>query len=86
MTQALALPLFVKGVEKDSTWEVAAAEEERAVEGRYWLARIVDQPYQNPQEFMYCGERFEIDYYMRRYAGCGAFAEELFDRIKRRTL
>ena len=35
VTQALALPLFVKGVEKDSTWEVAAAEEERAAEGRY---------------------------------------------------
>ena len=62
VTQALALLLFVKGVEKDSTWAVAAAEEERAAEGRYWLARIVDQPHQNPQEFMYCGERFEKDY------------------------
>ena len=66
VTQALALPLFVKGVEKDSTWAVAAAEEERAAEGRYWLARIVDQPYQNPQEFMYCGERFEKDYYIAK--------------------
>ena len=66
VTQALALPLFVKGVEKDSTWAVAAAEEELAAEGRYWLARIVDQPYQNPQEFMYCGERFEKDYYIAK--------------------
>ena len=30
VTQALALPLFVKGVEKDSTWAVAAADEELA--------------------------------------------------------
>ena len=66
VTQSLALPVFVTGVEKNSTWAVAAAEDERAAEGRYWLARIVEAPYQNPQEFMHCGEKFEKDFYIAK--------------------
>ena len=54
---------------------MAAAEEERAVEGRYWLDRIVEKPYQNPQNPMYCGERLKKDNYIA-----------WFDRIKRRKL
>ena len=36
VTQALALPAFVAGIEKGTTWAVAEAEDERAAEGRYW--------------------------------------------------
>ena len=35
VTQALALPAFVAGIEKGTTWAVAAAEDERAAEGMY---------------------------------------------------
>merc|ERR1712070_175579 len=66
VTQALALPAFVAGVEKGTTWAVAAAEDERAVEGRYYLAHMLEAPYQNPQEFMYCGELFDKDYYIAK--------------------
>jgi hypothetical protein len=62
VTQALVLPAFVAGIEKGAAWAVAAAEDARAAEGRYWLARMVETPYQNPQEFMYCGERTDKDY------------------------
>ena len=48
---------FAAGIEKGTTQAVAAAEDERAAEGRYRMARMVEAPYQNPQEFMYCGER-----------------------------
>lgn len=37
-----------------------AAEDERATEGRYWLARILEDPY--PDEFLHCCERFEEGY------------------------
>ena len=63
VTQALALPAFVAGIEKGATWAVAAAEDARSAEGKYWLARMVETPYQNPQEFMYCGEHIDKDYY-----------------------
>ena len=33
VTQALALPAFVAGIEKGTTWAVAAAEDARAAEG-----------------------------------------------------
>ena len=62
VAQLLALSLFVKRVKKCSTWAVPTAEEERTVKGRYWLARIVDLPYRNPQKFMYRGGRLEKDY------------------------
>ena len=64
VTQSVALPIFAAGVEKGATWAVNAAEQERAAEGRYWLAQIQEAPHQNPQEFMHCGERFEKDYYI----------------------
>ena len=44
VTQALALPAFVAGIEKGETWAVAAAEDERAAEERYWLARMMETP------------------------------------------
>ena len=66
VTQAVALPAFVTGVKKNTTWAVTAAEDERATEGRYWLARILEAPYQNPEEFLYCGERFEKGYYIAK--------------------
>ena len=66
MTQALALPAFVTGVKKNETWAVIAAEYERATEGRYWLARILEDPYQNHEEFLHCGERFEKEYYIAK--------------------
>lgn len=66
VTQALALPAFAAGIEKGQTWAVAAAEDERAAEGRYWLARMMEAPYQNPQQFMYCGELIDKDYYIAK--------------------
>ena len=66
VTQSLALPAFVTGVSKGQVWAVAAAEDERAEEGRYWLARIVEAPYQNPAEFVYRGERLEKDFYIAK--------------------
>jgi len=66
VTQALALPAFVAGIEKGETWAVTAAEDARAAEGRYWLTRMVEAPHQNPQEFMYCGERIDKDYYIAK--------------------
>ena len=86
VTQALALPAFVAGIEKGTTWAVAAAEDARAAEGRYWLARMVETPYQNPQEFMYCGERIDKGYYttLPRYTGCAASVEARFGRTKRK--
>ena len=66
VTQALALPAFVTGVKKNETWAVIAAEDERATEGRYWLARILEDPYQNPEAFLHCGERFEKGYYIAK--------------------
>ena len=65
-TQASALPAFVAGVKANSTWAVAAAEDSRSSEGRYWLARIIEEPYQNPQDFMYCGEQFGKGYYIAK--------------------
>jgi len=66
-TQASALPAFVAGVTANSTWAVAAAaEDSRSSEGRYWLARIIEEPYQNPQDFMYCGEQFGKGYYIAK--------------------
>ena len=66
-TQASALPAFVAGVRANSTWAVAAAaEDSRSSEGRYWLARIIEEPYQNPQDFMYCGEQFGKGYYIAK--------------------
>ena len=55
-----------RAVEKGTTWAVAAAEDERAVEGRYYLVRMWEAPYQNPQEFMYCGEFFDKDCYFAK--------------------
>jgi len=66
VTQALALPIFAGGVEQGETWAVNAAAEARATEGAYWLARMLEKPYQNPQEFMNCGERFERGYYIAK--------------------
>ena len=66
VTQALALPAFVAGIEKGTTWAVAAAEDARAAEGKYWLARMVETPYQNPQEFTYCGELIDKDCYIAK--------------------
>ena len=66
-TQASALPAFVAGVRANSTWAVAAAaEDSRSSEGRYWLARIIEEPYQNPQDFMYCGEQLGKGYYIAK--------------------
>ena len=66
-TQASALPAFVAGVTANSTWAVAAAaEDSRSSEGRYWLARIIEEPYQNPQDFIYCGEQFGKGYYIAK--------------------
>ena len=45
---------------------LAAAEDSRSSEGRYWLARIIEEPYQNPQDFMYCGEQFGKGYYIAK--------------------
>ena len=62
-TQASVLPAFVAGVTENSTWAVdAAAEDSRSSGGRYWLARVIEEPYQNPQDFMYCGEQFGKGY------------------------
>ena len=67
-TQASALPAFVAGVTANSTWAVAAAaEESRSSEGRYWLARIIEKPYQNPQDSMYCGEQFGKGCYIAEF-------------------
>jgi len=63
-TQASALLAFVAGVTENSTWAVAAAEDSRSSEGRYWLARIIEEPYQNPQDFMHCEEQFGKGYYI----------------------
>ena len=60
----LALPAYVAGIEKGETWAVAEAKDEQAAERRYWLARMVETPYQNPQEFMYCGKRTDKDYHI----------------------
>jgi len=49
VTQAVTVPAFFTGVKKNTIWAVNAAEDERATEGRYWLARILEEPYQNPQ-------------------------------------
>ena len=85
VTQAIALPAFVAGIEKGATWAVAAAEDARAAEGGYWLARMVETPYQNPQEFMYCGERIDKEYTaLPRHTGCAASAEARFGRTKRK--
>ena len=66
-TQASALNAFVAGVAANSTWVVAAAaEDSRSSEGRYWLARIIEEPYQNPQDFMYCEELFGKGYYIAK--------------------
>ena len=45
---------------------VAAAEDSRSLEDRYWLARIIEGPYQNPQNSMYCGEQFGKGYYIAK--------------------
>jgi hypothetical protein len=66
VTQALALPVFVAGRKKGTMWAVAAAEDTRAAEGRYWLARMAEAPYQNPQKIMHCGERIDKDYYIAK--------------------
>ena len=66
ITQALALPAFAAGIEKGQTWAVAAAEDEQAAKGRYWLARMMEAPYQNPQQFMYCGELIDKGYYIAK--------------------
>jgi len=67
-TQASALSAFVAGVTANSTWAVAAAEDSRSSEGRYWLARIIEEPYQNPQAFMQFGKATSL----RRSTGTGA--------------
>ena len=43
---------------------MAEAKDEQEAEKRYWLARMVETPYQNPQEFMYCGKRTDNDYHI----------------------
>jgi len=53
---------FVLRVLKNQCWALTAAEDERALEGAYWLARILGEPYQNVAEFMYVGEKFESGY------------------------
>ena len=30
------------------------------------MARMAETPYQNPQEFMHCGERIDKDYYIAK--------------------
>jgi hypothetical protein len=52
VTQELAQLAFVAGIEEITTRAVAVAEDERAAEGRYWLALMVETPHQNPQEFI----------------------------------
>jgi hypothetical protein len=66
VTQSAVLPAFVIGVNKNQTCAVTAVEDKRAAEGRYYLARIVGTPYQNPAEFMHAGERFEKDVYIAK--------------------
>lgn len=53
---------FVLRVLKNRCWALTAAEDERALEGAYWLARILGETYQNVAEFMYVGEKFESGY------------------------
>jgi hypothetical protein len=62
VTQSEALPAFVLKIHKNQTWAVTAAEGERAAEANYWLARILEEPYRNPVEFMYAGEKYETGY------------------------
>ena len=45
---------------------MVAAEAERAAEGRYWLARMMEAPHQNPQKFMYYGELIEKNYFIAK--------------------
>ena len=66
VTQSQALPAFVLSVHKNQCWAVTAAEDERALEGTYWLARVLEEPYQNTAEFMYAGEKFESGYYIAK--------------------
>ena len=66
VTQAVTIPAFFTGVKKNTASAVNAAEDERATEGRYWLARILEEPYQSPQELLYCGERSEKGYYIAK--------------------
>jgi len=42
---------FVLRVLKNRCWALTAAENERALEGAYWLARILAETYQNVAEF-----------------------------------
>ena len=60
--------------------DLAAAEDERAAEERYWLARMAEIPYQNPQEFMYCEERIGKAATLPRCTGCDASVEAQFSR------
>jgi hypothetical protein len=53
---------FALSVLKSQCWAVTAAEDVRALEGAFWLARLLEEPYQNAAEFMYVGEKFESEY------------------------
>ena len=45
---------------------MVAAEAERAAEGRYWLARMMEAPHQDPQKFMYYGGLIEKNYFIAK--------------------
>jgi len=55
--------LYSSGIQ---TWAATAVEDERAAEERYYLAPIVEAPYQNPTESMHAGERSEKDFYIAK--------------------
>jgi len=80
-----ALPAFVAGVTANSTWAVVAAEDSRSSEGRHWLARIIEEQYQNPQDFIYCGEQFGKGYYTAKITGTGASGVGSSGRTKKKV-
>jgi hypothetical protein len=45
---------------------------------------MMEAPYQNPQQFMYCGELIDKDYYIAKVHWLRASVEEQFGRTKRR--
>lgn len=63
-TQTQALSSFAVVLKKDQTWAVRAAEDQVASEGRYWLAQLQDNAYQNPTQFMHAGQSFEEGFFI----------------------
>jgi len=60
---------FVLRVLKNRCWALTAAEDERALEGAYWLARILGETYQNLAEFCTLGGSFKVGTVFPRVAG-----------------